>query len=94
MTEPGTTSLDEWLAALADHLGVELPQEVITPVLDLARDAAHNVLRPAAPLSTFVAGYAAGLAGGPSGAATILDTLERARAFAAEWPGEARPPAE
>ena len=33
-------------------------------LLDLARDAAHGVARPAAPLTTFLVGYAAGLAGG------------------------------
>lgn len=33
-------------------------------VLDLARDAAHGVARPAAPLTTFLVGYAAGLRGG------------------------------
>ena len=33
-------------------------------VLDVAREAAHNVLRPAAPVSTYLLGYAAALAGG------------------------------
>jgi hypothetical protein len=33
-------------------------------VLDLARDAAHAVARPAAPLTAFVVGLAAGLQGG------------------------------
>ncbi|WP_031273339.1 DUF6457 domain-containing protein, partial [Curtobacterium sp. B8] len=36
----------------------------ISTVLDLARDAAHGVARPAAPLTTFLVGYAAGLRGG------------------------------
>jgi hypothetical protein len=78
------TSLEEWFAALTDHLGVELSDEVIAPVLDLARDAAHNVLRPAAPLSTFVAGYAAGLAASadPASADEVLVTIERARSLA------------
>jgi hypothetical protein len=78
------TSLEEWFAVLTDHLGVELPEEVIAPVLDLARDAAHNVLRPAAPLSTFVAGYAAGLAASadPARSGEVLETIERARSLA------------
>lgn len=38
-------------------------------VLDLAREAAHGVARPAAPLTTFLAGYALGAEGG-------LDRLE------------------
>ncbi|MGN6741803.1 MAG: DUF6457 domain-containing protein [Amnibacterium sp.] len=33
-------------------------------MLGLAGVAAHNVVRPAAPVTTFLAGYAAGLKGG------------------------------
>jgi hypothetical protein len=84
------TSLDDWLATLSTHLGVALPPELVDPVLNLARDAAHNVLRPAAPLSTFVAGYAAGLeasaASGGTDSSDILATIERARLLAQNWP--------
>ena len=85
------TSLEDWLAALSEHLGIDLPPELVGPVLDLARDAAHNVQRPAAPLSTFVAGYAAALAvsaGADRPDAHILETIERARLFAENWHGE------
>lgn len=40
-----------------------LPFDIDT-VLNLAGDAARAVLRPAAPLTTFLVGYAAGLAAG------------------------------
>ncbi|MCJ1715818.1 DUF6457 domain-containing protein [Microbacterium sp. M1A1_1b] len=57
--------LTAWTAELAEALalpdGFELDLDV---VLDLARDAAHGVARPAAPLTTFLVGYAAGLRGG------------------------------
>jgi len=46
---------------------LEIPPAVgldVAALLDLARVAAHGVARPAAPLTTFLAGYAAGLAGG------------------------------
>nr|WP_217500688.1 DUF6457 domain-containing protein [Arthrobacter sp. C9C5] len=36
----------------------------INEVLGLAGVAAHSVVRPAAPLTTFIAGFAAGLASG------------------------------
>ena len=55
--------LDAWLDAVCAELG--LPPEtsqVRQTILDLARDAAHNVLRPAAPLTTFLVGVAAGRA--------------------------------
>jgi hypothetical protein len=56
-------SLATWTAQLADALGVELDLE-IDDVLDIARDAAHQVERPAAPITTFLIGYAAALRGG------------------------------
>ncbi|WP_420718632.1 NTP transferase domain-containing protein [Streptomyces sp. H51] len=50
--------LDEWISAVKTELGIDL--DVDTGVLlDLARDAAHGVARPAAPLTTFLVGYAA-----------------------------------
>lgn len=36
-----------------------IDDETIAVVLDLARDAAHNITRPAAPVATFVLGLAA-----------------------------------
>jgi hypothetical protein len=52
---------DELASAYDFPEGFELD---VDAVLDLARDAAHGVARPAAPLTTFLAGYAAGLRGG------------------------------
>jgi hypothetical protein len=57
-------SLDDWVAAVAAELGLDEVDIDVDQVLDLAADAAHGVVRPAAPLTTFIAGYAAGLAGG------------------------------
>ncbi len=56
-------SLSTWSQQLCDALGLDLEVE-IDPILDLARDAAHGIERPAAPLTTFLVGYAAGLRGG------------------------------
>lgn len=51
---------DEWLTQICTVLKVD-PEIVDTDVvLDLARDVAHGVERKAAPLTTFVVGYAAG----------------------------------
>lgn len=57
--------LAAWTAELAEALG--FPEDFTLDrdvVLDLARDAAHGVARPAAPLTTFLVGYAAGVRGG------------------------------
>ena len=61
---PADISLDDWVAEVAAALGVIDLRVDTDEVLDLASAAAHNVVRPAAPLTTFVAGLAAGLAGG------------------------------
>ncbi|MCW2830922.1 MAG: hypothetical protein JWP31_1614 [Aeromicrobium sp.] len=58
------TPLDDWVVTVAAALGVD-PQGIdVAEVLDLAAVAAHSVIRPAAPLTTFIAGLAAGRAGG------------------------------
>jgi molybdopterin-guanine dinucleotide biosynthesis protein A len=78
--------LDEWINAVKDELGIEL--DVDTHVLlDLARDAAHGVARPAAPLTTFLVGYAAAKAeGGPE---AVAEAARKAAALAARWAEEA-----
>ena len=63
-----TQVLTAWLTALTTELGVaglEVDQDAI---LALAGTAAHAVVRPAAPLTTFVVGYVAGLAAAVEGA--------------------------
>jgi len=51
-------NLHDWIDELCDVLDVETEVDEGL-VLDLARDAAHNVERPAAPITTFLLGYAA-----------------------------------
>ncbi|MFJ4712962.1 NTP transferase domain-containing protein [Streptomyces sp. NPDC088785] len=78
--------LDEWISAAKDELGIDL--DVDTGVLlDLARDAAHGVARPAAPLTTFLVGYAAGRAGG--GPEAVAAAAAKAAALAGRWAEEA-----
>ncbi|WP_373921898.1 NTP transferase domain-containing protein [Streptomyces sp. T12] len=81
--------LDEWISAVKDELGIEL--DVDTKVLlDLARDAAHGVARPAAPLTTFLVGYAAAQArGGQGGPEAVAEASRKAAALALRWAEEA-----
>jgi len=63
--------LDDWLAAVSAELDTSdytFDNDAIHTLLDLARDAAHEVARPAAPLTTFLIGLAVGR-GAPLGAA-------------------------
>ncbi|MEV8514318.1 DUF6457 domain-containing protein [Dactylosporangium sp. NPDC051484] len=53
--------LERWLVEAAGVLGVEAPDAAArAAVLDLARDVAHNVARPGAPLTAFLLGVAVG----------------------------------
>jgi len=56
-------NLHDWIDELCDVLDIETEVDEAL-VLDLARDAAHLVERPAAPISTYLLGYAAGQAEG------------------------------
>ncbi|TQK97784.1 molybdopterin-guanine dinucleotide biosynthesis protein A [Streptomyces puniciscabiei] len=78
--------LDEWISAVKAELGIDL--DVDTGVLlDLARDAAHGVARPAAPLTTFLVGYAA--AQGKGGPEAVAEAARKAAALALRWEEEA-----
>jgi RimJ/RimL family protein N-acetyltransferase len=56
--------LDAWIDELARELDVDPAAVDRQLLLDVARDAAHGVARPAAPLTTYLVGLAAGLRGG------------------------------
>ena len=56
--------LASWSGELLDELGLSGVEIDIDAILGLAGVAAHRVVRPAAPLTTFIAAYAAGLAVG------------------------------
>ncbi|WP_433857230.1 DUF6457 domain-containing protein [Streptomyces kronopolitis] len=77
------TVLDEWITAVKAELGIELDVDAAA-LLDLARDAAHGVARPAAPLTTFLIGYAAGRQG-----RDVQELSDRAAALAHRWAAEA-----
>lgn len=77
--------LNEWITAVKNELGIEL--DVDTRVLlDAARDVAHGVARPAAPLTTFLIGYAA--AQGKGDAASIADASAKVADLANRWEAE------
>jgi hypothetical protein len=77
--------LNEWIAAAKTELGIDLDVDT-SVLLDLARDAAHGVARPAAPLTTFLVGYAAAAAGG--GPEAVREAAAKAAALALRWPEE------
>lgn len=62
MSDDGTEALlRDWADQVREALGIEAEVD-IRAVLGLAGVAAHAVVRPAAPLSTYLVGFAAGRA--------------------------------
>lgn len=81
-------ALNEWLAAAAAELDLEAREISIGALLNLARDVAHDVARPAAPLTTFLLGIAVGRASDDPEAFTRLAARlsERAARWDADHP--------
>ncbi|MEH0822449.1 DUF6457 domain-containing protein [Micromonospora sp. URMC 105] len=76
------TVMDDWVTAACAELGLD-PAEVPVPtVLGLAKDVAHQVLRPGAPVSAYLIGVAVGRG------ADAADAAARLSGLAATWPVE------
>jgi hypothetical protein len=70
-------TLEEWTAAICADLGLEPGVADTRTVLDLAREAAHEVDRLAAPLTAYLVGVAVGRG------LTLPDASRRVRALVA-----------
>jgi hypothetical protein len=77
-------NLHDWIDELMDTLDIETDIDEGL-ILDVARQAAHRVDRPAAPLSTYLLGYAAGLAGADP--AQVEELADRVCDLADRWEG-------
>jgi hypothetical protein len=77
-------TLQEWTAAVGADLGLDPAVMDTGIVLDLARDVAHGVARPAAPLTAYLVGVAVGQG------LSLPEAAGRISALAARW----QPPAE
>ena len=75
--------LEEWSGQVSAELGIPAEALDVTAVLDLARDVAHGVARPAAPLTSYLLGVAVGQ-GVP-----LAEAAARVRGCLQHWPGTA-----
>ncbi|GGO23542.1 DUF6457 domain-containing protein [Microbispora bryophytorum] len=75
--------LEEWTALVCRELGIDPARVDRTAVLDLTRDVAHGVARPAAPLTAYLVGLAQGAGTAPP------DVVERLSRMAEDWAAEA-----
>ena len=71
--------MDAWIEALKKELGLTTDIDK-TLILNVARDAAHAVERPAAPVTTFLVGYAVALGADVNSAAETIEKLAK------QWP--------
>jgi hypothetical protein len=82
------STLEQWTATVCADLGLDPAAADTMTVLDLARDVAHGVARPAAPLTAYLVGVAVGRG------LALPDAAGRISALAASWPQKAQEPAE
>lgn len=75
--------LSDWLATLLRDLGLDDAVDVRL-LLDVSREVAHAVERPAAPLTTYVLGLA--VAREPADGRTVAELAERVSELARGWP--------
>ena len=76
--------LDEWISTACAELGLTPAEAESKAVLDVARDVAHNVVRPGAPVTAYLMGIAVGRGADPAEVAARLSAL------AVEWPAGSR----
>jgi hypothetical protein len=77
------STLDDWIVDACDALGLpgnSLPRDLRDGLLDLTKDVAHGVARPAGPLTTFLVGLAVAGGTAPSTAIDRLTQLAGTRA--------------
>lgn len=89
--DAGRVNLHDWIDELCDALDIDTEVDEGL-LLDLARSAAQNVERVAAPISTYLVGYAAGLA--EATPEEIESLVAKAQALAAAWDRPADAPDE
>ena len=85
------STLDDWTTAVVDELGIAdlVDDRTRDLVLDMTKDVAHGVARPAAPLTAYLMGLAAGRAGSADEAAAYAARISQ-KALAWENPEERR----
>jgi hypothetical protein len=74
--------LDAWVTAACEELDLAPADVHPKAVLDVARDVAHHVLRPGAPVTAYLMGVAVGRGADPADVAARISDLART------WPGD------
>ena len=75
MQNGDVSTLEDWTATVCAELGLDPATVDVTAVLDMTRDVAHDVARPAAPLTAYLAGIAVGRGAQPAEVVTKVTSL-------------------
>ena len=67
-------TLEAWTEAVCSDLGIDPADIDRDLILDMTKDVAHGVARPAAPLTAFIAGLAIGRGATPQQVMTRITT--------------------
>jgi hypothetical protein len=79
------STLDDWTGAVCAELGLDPEDATQKTVLNLARVVAHTVDRPAAPLTSYLLGFAVGR-GQP-----LAETAAKLQQLARGWQADTGP---
>lgn len=69
-------NVQQWSDQVCEALGIEIEPD-LRAILDTARDVAHTIERPAAPVTAFLVGYAAARRGGSAADVAEVDAVVR-----------------
>ena len=75
------SAIDRWVMAVDRELDLTAMPADARTILDLTKDVAHNVERPAAPVTAYLVGIAVGRG------MTLPAAVKRVRDLADAWPG-------
>jgi hypothetical protein len=76
MDEQQAKRLGAWIEQITTELGVPQPADIAV-ILEVAKDAAHSIERPAAPVTTYLLGYAVALGADPTAVSDAVARLAR-----------------
>jgi hypothetical protein len=54
------SGIDRWVMAVSQQLGLSAVPSDVRTILDMTKDVAHNVDRPAAPVTAYLVGISVG----------------------------------
>ena len=81
--DPVPYELHRWVSRLVEEVHIDPDAVDMEELLALAREVAHQVLRPAVPVTTFILGYALGSSGGDRAHLEVL--VHQVRALTRAW---------